>query len=177
MGSQGIYTHTVAYERDAHCAICGAGVALQVQPSMTLQQVRARGEGVVGGRARARVRACGSVLGRTLLAAFCTSPLSPYHKNHGGPWPTNTQVLDKIMEPSALGEGRQLAGPSLSLGSAHLFARGIYEEETTPNLAKPIGQLVGARRACAARAACPRMRAAGRMAPGLLLGINPMVPT
>lgn len=39
MGSQGIYTHTVQYERDASCPICSAGVALEVDPSSTLQKV------------------------------------------------------------------------------------------------------------------------------------------
>mmetsp|Transcript_34942 Transcript_34942/g.77699 ORF Transcript_34942/g.77699 Transcript_34942/m.77699 type:complete len:431 (+) Transcript_34942:72-1364(+) len=39
MGSQGIYTHTVAYERDTSCPICSAGVPLDVDPDATLQQV------------------------------------------------------------------------------------------------------------------------------------------
>ena len=45
MGSQGIYTHTVAYERDADCPICGCGVPLGIDPDMTLQQVRGTGKG------------------------------------------------------------------------------------------------------------------------------------
>ncbi len=40
MGSQGIYTHTVSYERDSSCPICGSGVPLDVDRSMTLQQAR-----------------------------------------------------------------------------------------------------------------------------------------
>lgn len=32
----------------------------------------------------------------------------------------------------------QLKAPSLSMGSQHLFAGGIYEEDTRPNLAKRI---------------------------------------
>ena len=40
MGTDSIYTHTVAYERDPNCPMCSAGVPLQVSPSATLQQVR-----------------------------------------------------------------------------------------------------------------------------------------
>ncbi|GAX80134.1 hypothetical protein CEUSTIGMA_g7572.t1 [Chlamydomonas eustigma] len=39
MGSQGIYTHTVAYERDPKCPICSPGVPLDVEQSMTLKEV------------------------------------------------------------------------------------------------------------------------------------------
>ncbi len=39
-GSQGIYTHTVAYERDPHCPVCSPGVQVAVQQSATLQEVR-----------------------------------------------------------------------------------------------------------------------------------------
>lgn len=39
MGSQGIYTHTVEYERDADCPICSAGVQIEAEPDATLQQV------------------------------------------------------------------------------------------------------------------------------------------
>lgn len=40
MGSQGIYTHTVQYERDHSCPICSPGVPLEVNANSTLQQVR-----------------------------------------------------------------------------------------------------------------------------------------
>ena len=43
MGSQGIYTHTVPYERDTDCPICGSGVPLEVEADMTLQQVNGVG--------------------------------------------------------------------------------------------------------------------------------------
>eukprot|EP00983_Pelagomonas_calceolata_P024211 762047-Pelagomonas_calceolata.AAC.1 len=46
-----------------------------------------------------------------------------------------------VSEPQALGQ-QELKGPSLSLGASHLFAHGIFEEDTRPNLAKPISQLV-----------------------------------
>jgi hypothetical protein len=39
-GTDGIYTHTVQYERDAACPVCSAGTAVPVTASMTLQQVR-----------------------------------------------------------------------------------------------------------------------------------------
>ena len=39
MGSQGVYTHTVSYDKDADCPICSAGVTLTVDPNSTLQQV------------------------------------------------------------------------------------------------------------------------------------------
>ncbi len=42
MGTEGVYTHTVAYERDAACAMCSAGVPFRVRASDTLQQVRRR---------------------------------------------------------------------------------------------------------------------------------------
>jgi len=55
---------------------------------------------------------------------------------------TLQQVIDKMVsEPQALGQ-QELKGPSLSLGASHLFAHGIFEEDTRPNLAKPISQLV-----------------------------------
>lgn len=38
-GSQGIYTHTVAYERNVQCPVCSAGVELNAPQSSTLQQV------------------------------------------------------------------------------------------------------------------------------------------
>lgn len=43
MGSQGIYTHTVEYERDADCPICSAGVQIEAEPDATLQQVSVMG--------------------------------------------------------------------------------------------------------------------------------------
>lgn len=39
VGTDGIYTHTAAYEQDPMCAICSPGLPFQVQSSMTLQQV------------------------------------------------------------------------------------------------------------------------------------------
>ncbi|KAI8464595.1 MAG: hypothetical protein J3K34DRAFT_380304 [Monoraphidium minutum] len=38
-GSQGIYTHTVAYEKDESCPVCSAGVLLEAPADATLQQV------------------------------------------------------------------------------------------------------------------------------------------
>ncbi len=42
VGTEGVYTHTVAYERDAACAMCSAGVPFRVRASDTLQQARRR---------------------------------------------------------------------------------------------------------------------------------------
>mmetsp|Transcript_13364 Transcript_13364/g.28380 ORF Transcript_13364/g.28380 Transcript_13364/m.28380 type:complete len:433 (-) Transcript_13364:427-1725(-) len=39
VGTAGIYTHTVAYEKDPECLVCSAGVPLEVEASATLQQV------------------------------------------------------------------------------------------------------------------------------------------
>lgn len=39
-GSQGIYTHTVAYERNAQCPVCSPGVELNAPAGSTLQEVR-----------------------------------------------------------------------------------------------------------------------------------------
>jgi len=38
VGSGGVYTHTVAYERDPDCPICSPGLPLYVRPAMTLQE-------------------------------------------------------------------------------------------------------------------------------------------
>jgi hypothetical protein len=38
-GTEGVYTHTVKYERDPSDPMCGAGVAVPVHADMTLQQV------------------------------------------------------------------------------------------------------------------------------------------
>ena len=39
VGTDGIYTHTAAYEQDPQCSICSPGIPFEVQSSMTLQQV------------------------------------------------------------------------------------------------------------------------------------------
>lgn len=39
MGSDGVYTHTVPYERDSNCLMCGAGLPLPAADDMTLEQV------------------------------------------------------------------------------------------------------------------------------------------
>lgn len=38
--------------------------------------------------------------------------------------------------------GKMLAHPSVSYGSKQLYARGIYEEDSRPNLAKPVRELL-----------------------------------
>lgn len=38
-GTDGVYTYTVAYEKDPSCLACGSGVPVEVDPSDTLQQV------------------------------------------------------------------------------------------------------------------------------------------
>ena len=38
-GTDGIYTYTVAYDRDPACLSCSAGLPVDVGPSDTLQQV------------------------------------------------------------------------------------------------------------------------------------------
>lgn len=39
VGTEGVYTHTVAYEKDPACPICSPGVPFTVQPSLTLREV------------------------------------------------------------------------------------------------------------------------------------------
>ncbi|CAD7698697.1 unnamed protein product [Ostreobium quekettii] len=39
MGGEGIYTHTVAYERDPECLVCSPGISFPCRRDMTLQQV------------------------------------------------------------------------------------------------------------------------------------------
>lgn len=41
-GSRGVYTHTVAYERDAGCAVCSAGLLLEVDPDAPLSDLLQR---------------------------------------------------------------------------------------------------------------------------------------
>jgi hypothetical protein len=48
-GSQGIYTHTVSYEKDESCPVCSAGVLVTAPLDATLQQVREFGTGATGG--------------------------------------------------------------------------------------------------------------------------------
>ncbi|CAI5482844.1 unnamed protein product, partial [Closterium sp. Yama58-4] len=38
VGTQGVYSHTVAYERDPECLVCSAGVPMTVPSTATLQQ-------------------------------------------------------------------------------------------------------------------------------------------
>ena len=38
-GTRGVYTHTVEYERDAECVVCGSGRKLEVPKESSLQQV------------------------------------------------------------------------------------------------------------------------------------------
>lgn len=45
MGSTGLYTHTVKYERDPGCPICSPGVPVEADPEATLQEVGTRGTG------------------------------------------------------------------------------------------------------------------------------------
>ena len=84
-GTHGVYTHTVAYDRDAACAVCGAGVPLEAPADATL-----------------------SALLALLLERF----------------------------PA------QLAAPSVSCGATPLYVRGVFEEETRPNLARPLAELL-----------------------------------
>eukprot|EP00775_Hariotina_reticulata_P010952 gene10952-11106_t len=86
-GSQGIYTHTVAYEQDQQCPMCTAGVELEAPAASTLQQ-----------------------------------------------------VIDLMLAHPVL--GNMLAHPSISYGSKQLYARGVFEAETRPNLEKPVAELL-----------------------------------
>lgn len=87
MGSQGIYTYTVAYEKDEACPVCSAGVMLQAPADATLQQ-----------------------------------------------------VIDLMLSHPTL--GRLMAHPSVSYGATPLYMRGVMEEETRPNLARPAAELL-----------------------------------
>lgn len=60
-GTDGVYTHTVKYERDPNDPACGAGVALHVNPDMTLQQVRSPASSAADARACTLSHAAGSV--------------------------------------------------------------------------------------------------------------------
>lgn len=42
MGGQGIYTHTVSYERDPTCLVCGAGVPVKAPAGTTLRDYLGR---------------------------------------------------------------------------------------------------------------------------------------
>lgn len=39
-GSDGIYSHTVKYDRDEECSVCSPGVPMTIDPQITLSQVR-----------------------------------------------------------------------------------------------------------------------------------------
>ena len=42
VGTEGVYTHTVAYEADGECPMCSPGVPFAVDPESTLEQVTSR---------------------------------------------------------------------------------------------------------------------------------------
>ncbi|KAK9867203.1 hypothetical protein WJX84_006071 [Apatococcus fuscideae] len=88
VGTDGIYTHTVQYERDPACLICSTGVPLEAPASSTLQQ-----------------------------------------------------VIDMLQADPRF-EGK-LQSPSVSCGSHNLYMRGVFEEETRPNLSKAMKALIG----------------------------------
>ena len=39
MGGEGIYTHTVAYEKDSQCAICSPGISMTISETRTLEDL------------------------------------------------------------------------------------------------------------------------------------------
>jgi ubiquitin-activating enzyme E1 C len=84
-GTRGVYTHTVAYDRDPACVVCGAGVPVAMPAGATL-----------------------AALLEVLLARF----------------------------------PEQLSAPSVSFGSQPLYVRGVFEEETRPNLARTLAELL-----------------------------------
>lgn len=48
-GSQGIYTHTVSYEKDTSCPVCSAGVLVEAAADATLQGVSGEWDAVLLG--------------------------------------------------------------------------------------------------------------------------------
>ena len=40
VGTRGVYSHTVAYERDTECIVCSPGLPVHIAASTTLQQAR-----------------------------------------------------------------------------------------------------------------------------------------
>ena len=84
-GTHGVYTHTVAYDRDPACPVCGAGVPVVAPADMTLSSFL-----------------------EMLVARF----------------------------------PEQLSAPSVSYGVHPLYARGVFEEETRPNLARSLSELL-----------------------------------
>lgn len=51
------------------------------------------------------------------------------------------QVIELMLAHPVL--GKMLAHPSVSYGAQQLYARGIFEADTRPNLARPVGELLG----------------------------------
>ena len=41
MGGEGIYTHTVAYEKDPQCTVCSSGISMTISESKTLEELLA----------------------------------------------------------------------------------------------------------------------------------------
>jgi ubiquitin-activating enzyme E1 C len=50
------------------------------------------------------------------------------------------QVIDLMLAHPQL--GKMLAHPSISYGAKQLYARGIYEDDTRPNLCRPVRELL-----------------------------------
>ena len=73
MGSQGIYTHTVAYEKDPQCIVCGPGISVSVTAEQTLEHVLGMlsKHASLGGELTAPSISCGS---RNL---YMQGPLEP----------------------------------------------------------------------------------------------------
>lgn len=138
MGTEGVYTHTVAYEKDPACPICSPGVPFTVQPSLTLREVR----GPPAHCCAAAVSCCAIIasengeplLRRTVLdATFMCNAMTVQPSS----WPLIPQVLEKLQADPVLGQ--HLTRPSVSYGSTNLYMRGALEEETSPNLDKVEG--------------------------------------
>lgn len=84
-GTRGVYTHTVAYDRDPCCPVCSPGVPLALARGSTLQ-------------------------------ALVDALLRRYPD--------------------------RLALPSVSHGARPLYVRGVFEEETRPNLGRAMEELL-----------------------------------
>jgi ubiquitin-activating enzyme E1 C len=144
MGAQGIYTMTVSYERDKGCPICSPGVPLEVPPSYTLQQVTLLELILISllqHGARFTPATTQTLVSQSTLHHkwYSRSPALPATVLLRG-FVLFLQVIDAMMSHPILGQ--HLKAPSVSLGAVNLYAHGIFEEETRPNLGRIMSDLV-----------------------------------
>jgi hypothetical protein len=145
MGADGVYTHTVCYERDEQCLVCSPGVPVPASDDMTLQQVRvmllplAQTE-----TARAFCFALPScqlcmrlLFRRPSLNPCCTmhAPDNEWNVTHRG-----LQLMEELQTCGPLAE--KLTSPTISSDARMLYMQGPLAAQYTANLSKKLRELL-----------------------------------